>query len=89
MIDPSFQEVKRLFVLSYEDIGQQTSCNQHFLPAVEMKDYNVITDRRHFFHEPVDSNIRTYDIQMITTGQGDNYTTSCILDYHPYFTETL
>ena len=54
LIDPSFQGVKRLFVLSCEDCGQQTSCNQYFLPAVEMKDYNVMADGRNFFHEPVE-----------------------------------
>ena len=54
-----------------------------------MKDYNVMADGRHLFHEPVENNIRTYDIQMIATGQGDNYTTSCVPDYHPYFKETL
>ena len=34
-----------------------------------------------FFHHPVKSDIRTYDcIRKIATGQGDDYTTGCLLD---------
>ena len=35
-----------------------------------------------FFYKPVKNNLRTYDnIRKITTGQGDDYTTGCLLDY--------
>ena len=38
-----------------------------------------------FFDQPVKNDMRTYDnIQKIATGQGDDYTTSCLLDYN-YF----
>ena len=36
LIDPSFQEVNRLFVLSSENIAHQTSYKQYFLPTVEI-----------------------------------------------------
>ena len=37
------------------------------------------------FDQPVRYDLRTYDnIQIIATGQGDDYTTGCLLDY-PYF----
>ena len=40
------------------------------------------------FNRPVKINPRTYDnIRKITTGQGDGYTTGCLLDY-PYFKES-
>ena len=39
-------------------------------------------DGRNFFDHPVKDNLRTYDkIQKIETGQGDDYITSCLLDY--------
>ena len=39
------------------------------------------------FDQQVESYMRTYDnIQKITTGQGDDYTTGCLLDY-PCFKE--
>ena len=42
-------------------------------------------DGRNFFDEPVKANLRTYDnFSKIATGQGDDYTTGCLLDY-PYF----
>ena len=41
-------------------------------------------DGRNFFDEPVKNNLRTYDnFSKIATGQGDDYTTGCLLDY-PY-----
>ena len=50
-----------------------------------MKNYNVMTDGQNFFDQPVKSNLRAYDnIRKIATGQGDDYTTGCLLDY-PYF----
>ena len=38
-----------------------------------------------FFDQPIKNNLKTYDnIRKIATGQGDDYTTSCLLDYN-YF----
>ena len=40
---------------------------------------------QNFFDEPVRSNLIKYDnIQKITTGQGDDYATGCLLNYN-YF----
>ena len=39
LIDPSFQGVNRLFVLSFEDEVQRTSNKQYYLPTREMKKY--------------------------------------------------
>ena len=41
-------------------------------------------DGRSFFNQPVKNNVITYNIRKITTGQGDDYTTGCLLDYN-YF----
>ena len=38
--------------------------------------------KKTFFYQPVKSDKRTYDkIHKITKGQGDVYTTGCLLDY--------
>ena len=35
-----------------------------------------------FFNQPINSNLKTYhNIRTIATGQGDDYTTGCFLDY--------
>ena len=42
-------------------------------------------DGKNFFDQPVKNNKLTYEnIKKIATGQGDDYTTGCLLDY-PYF----
>ena len=41
-----------------------------------------------FFGQPIKDNKVTYEnIRKIATGQGDDYTTGCLLDY-PYFKES-
>ena len=59
----------------------------YFITRVELKDYNVMIDGQNFFDQLVKRDMRTYDtIQKIAIGQGDDYTTGCLLDY-PYFKE--
>ena len=39
-------------------------------------------DSKNFFDQPINSNLKTYEnIRKIATGQGDDYTTGCLLDY--------
>ena len=53
-----------------------------FIPAVEIKDYNVIFDGQNFFDYSVKDGLRTFDnIWQIATGQGVDYITSCLFDY--------
>ena len=48
-----------------------------------MKNYNVTIDGQNFFHQPVRNNLIAYDkIWKIATGQGNDYTTGCLLDYN-------
>ena len=85
LVDPSFQGVSRLFVLSFENENDRTSHSTYYLPKVEIKDYNVMIDGRNFFDQPINSMTKTYEnIRKIAIGQGDDYTTGCLLDY-PYF----
>ena len=40
-------------------------------------------DGRNFFDQPVKNDLKTNDnIRKIGTGQGDDYTNRCLLDYH-------
>ena len=68
--------------MSFKDDNGQESCTQYYLPTVQIKDYNVLIDGRNFFDQPIKSDLRTYDnIRKIATGQDDDYTTRCLLDY--------
>ena len=41
-----------------------------------------MTDGKNFFNQPINSDLKTYEnIRKIATGQGDDYTTGCLLDY--------
>ena len=44
LIDSSFQEVNRIFVLSFENNGDREIHTAYYLPKVEIKYYNVMID---------------------------------------------
>ena len=88
MVEPSFQGVNRLFVLAFEGHVQRTSHEAYYLPNVEIKDYNIMNNGENVFDQPIKNNKVTYEnIRKIATGQGDDYTTGCLLDY-PYSMDT-
>ena len=54
---------------------------RYYLPTEKVEDYYVIIDGKNFFDQPIKNDIKSYDsIRKITTGQGDDYTTGCLLD---------
>ena len=88
LVEPSFQGVNRFFVLAFENDNDRISDDEYYLPTVETKDYNIVINGENFFDQPIKNNKITYDnIRKIATGQGDDYTTGCLLDY-PYFADT-
>ena len=47
-----------------------------------MENYNIEIDRKNFCGQPINDSIKQYDeIRKISTGQGDDYTTDCLLDF--------
>ena len=87
MLDPSYQGAKRLFVLTYNNtVGDDQvsidSFKKYFLPRAKIENYNIEIDGRDFYGQPVNDSIKQYDeIRKISTGQGDDYTTGCLLDF--------
>ena len=68
--------------MAFENNTHRISSKRYNLPNVEIKNYNVMIDGKNFFDQPVKSNKITYEnIRKIATGQGDDYTTGCFLDY--------
>ena len=53
LIDPTFTNVNRLFVLTFENEDDRTSFSKYYVPKVEMKDFNVLIDGKPFFEIPV------------------------------------
>ena len=88
LVEFGFQGINRFFVLAFEGYTQRTSHSGYNLPNVEIKDYNVMINGENFFDQPIKNNKVTYEnIRKISTGQGDDYTTGCLLDYS-YFMDT-
>ena len=88
LVEPSFQGVNRFFVLAFENEDDRISDDEYYLPTVEIKDYNIVINAENFFDQPIKNNKITYDnISKIATGQGDDYTTGCLLHYQ-YFANT-
>ena len=87
LLDSSYQGVKKLFVLAYyntEGNNQVSidSSKKYFLPRVKIENYNIEIDERNFYDQPVIDSIKQYDeTRKISTGQGDDYTTGCLLDF--------
>ena len=87
LVEPSFQGVNRLFVLAFENDRQRTSAKGYYFPTVEIKDYNIMINGENIFDQPIKNNKVTYEnIRKIATGQGDDYTTGCLLNYQ-YITD--
>ena len=59
LIDPSFQGVNRLFVLSFEN-NTNRAVHTKYLRTVEKRD-NIMIDGQNFFDQPVKNNLTKYD----------------------------
>ena len=84
-LDASIQGVNRLFVFPYmrgNNLATENSYNKYFLPRLKIDNYNIEIDGRNFYDQPINDSIKQYDeIRKISTGQGDDYTTGCLLDF--------
>ena len=86
LIDLTFSNVNRLFVLSFENEDDRTSYYKYYMPSVEIKDYNVLLDGNAFFELPVKNLEETYEKIIQITDHSGYYTRGNLLDYE-YFKE--
>ena len=80
LIDPTFTNVYRLFVLAHRTADDRQSFSQFYLPNVMVKDYNVIIDKLAFFDLPIKTEEEAYE-KIIDISRNNEYTTSNLLDY--------
>ena len=86
-LDASYQEVKWLFVLAYDNTAGNNqvsidSFKKYFLPRVKIENYNIEIDGRNFYDQPINDSIKQYDeIRKISTGKDHDYTNGCLLDF--------
>ena len=86
LIDPTFSNVKRLFVLSFESEDDRTSYYKYYVPSVEIKDDNVLIDGNAFFELPIKNIEENYEKIIQITDHSGYYTRGNLLDYE-YFKE--
>ena len=86
LIDTTFSNVNRLFVLSFENEDDRTSYYKYYLPNVEIKDYNILIDGNAFFELPIKNIQETYEKIIQITDHSGYYTRGNLLDYE-YFKE--
>ena len=80
LIDPSFTNVNRLFVLAYQATANRQSFSQFYLPKVMIEDFNVIIDKLAFFDLPIKTEEEAYE-KIIDISRNNEYTTGNLLDY--------
>ena len=67
LMDPTFTNFNRLFVLSFEKIEENNvnkdykdSFSHYYVPKVEVEDFNVLIDGKNFFDLPVKNEEEAY-----------------------------
>ena len=79
LIDPTFTNVNRLFILAYQTADDRQSYYKFYLPKVMVKDYNVIIDKLAFFDLPIKTEEEAYE-KIIDISRNNEYTTGNLLD---------
>ena len=77
---------KQIFELSFENENDRTSQSTYYLPKVEIKEYNFMSDSKTSLDQPINNMTKTYEnIRKTAIGQGDDYTTGCLLDFKDHY----
>ena len=86
LLDSSYQGVKRLFVLAYDNTAgneqfPDDSFEKYFFPTVKIENCSIEIDGRNFYDQPINDSIKQYDeVRKVSTGQSDYHTADCLLD---------
>ena len=60
LVDPTFNNVNRLFVLAFPNEEDRGSFSKYYTPTVEIKDYNAIRDGEPFYEIPTKNKEEIY-----------------------------
>ena len=86
LIDPTFMNVNRLFVLSFprnNNADSRYSFSNYYVPKVQIKDFNVLIDGKSFFDLSVKNEEEAYE-KIIEMSNNNDYTTGKLLDFACY-----
>ena len=83
LVDPTFTNVNRLFVLSFprnNNTNSRNSYSNYYVPKVKISDFNVLIDGKSFFDLPVKNEEEAYE-KIIDMSNNNDYTTGNLLDF--------
>ena len=80
LIDQTFSYMNRLFVSSFENEDDRISFLKYYIPEVEIKDFNVLIDRKPFLEILVKNKEEAYEA-IIEVSKNNDYTAGNLLDY--------
>ena len=80
LIDPTFTNVNRLFVLLFKNKDDRTSFSKYYVPKVEIKVFNVLIDGKPFFEIFVKDKEEAYEA-IIEMSRNNDYRTGNLLNY--------
>ena len=83
LIDPTFTNVNRLFVLSFprnNNTDNRYSYSNYYVPKVEINDFNVLINGKSFFDLAVKNAEEAYE-KIIEISNNNDYTTGDLLDF--------
>ena len=64
-----------------DDLTTENSCDKYFLQRLKIENCKIEIDGRNFYDQPIIDSIKQYgEIRKVSAGQGDDYTTGCLLD---------
>ena len=86
LIDPTFTNVNRLFVLSFprnNNTDSRYPFSNYYVPKGKVNDFNVLIDGKSFFDLSVENHEEAYE-KFIDISNNSDYTTVNLLDYTCY-----
>ena len=79
LVDPTFNRVNRLFVLSFENEEDRASSSKYYTPKVEIKDFNVLIHGKSFLDMPLKNKEEAYE-KIIEISKNNDYKTGNLLE---------
>ena len=88
LIDPTFTNVNKLFVLSFprsDTHDYRNSFSHYYIPDAKIKDFNFLIDGKNIFDLPIKNEEEAYE-KIMDMSNNNDYTTGNLLDF-AYFKE--
>ena len=83
LIDPTFRNINRLFLLSFQSCDYDPFRNsfvEYHMPVVKIKVFNAIIYNQPFFYQPVKVKQKAYE-KPVEMWRSNEYATGNLLDY--------